>query len=79
MSSIGKIYQITFLDHCESSQNGEALTCCVYGKCIGDTEHSITLVCWDILDADQETIEENRTTYTIVKSTILTSYEMPSF
>jgi hypothetical protein len=65
---IGKAYRIEFLDHCTGSD--EEIVCEVFGRVLRQTDVSVVLSWWNILNSDRPTIEANRERVTILKSVI---------
>ena len=65
---IGQAYRIEFLDHCTGSD--EEILCEVFGRVLKQTENSVVLSWWNVLNSDKETKDNNREKVTILKSTI---------
>lgn len=65
---LGKLYKITFLDHCVGEQ--EVITCEVAGWLIKETTEHITVTYWQVVTDDEETARDNIEPVNIVKSAI---------
>lgn len=60
---------ISFWDHVEDSD--EPMLCKVWGQVAKDTKLSVTVISWDLPDAEAGTRRFNQKTFTIVKSAII--------
>jgi hypothetical protein len=67
-SLLDKVVEVTFWDHVNGSD--KPVQCRAYGKVLGETEESLCIAYWILDDVDQETQENNREVFAIVKSTI---------
>lgn len=72
----GKAYKVKFKDH--TIGLGRVVTCSVLGYCIKDSEESVTLSHWLIVEEDDlDLIKNNYEFTTLLKSTILSKRVIP--
>jgi hypothetical protein len=64
--------KIVFLDHVEDGD--KPLECVVWGKIIDVCRRFFTVVSWDIIADNEESVKINRKTFTILRSTIVEMY-----
>lgn len=65
---VGKLYRITFLDHCVGEHN--LITCEVAGWLVSQTSEHITVTYWQVITEDEEVRRDNIEPVNIIKSTI---------
>ena len=70
----GKLYKITFLDHCLGETNG-TITCTICGWYIKSTKYDHIFSWWRVENTEWE--EDNREYVNLIQSTILQVEEIP--